>query len=219
VGAVRIVLIAALCLYVVFMIYLRSEQIISTATMAGLVGTAIVFITLNVYETRKLLLARKREYESVERADEEKIEKAASSILKNMDTSSLEISIHKMALEADLDRLKSYIRKNAEKVEEKDSQGRTPLHCAAISGDFDVVKYLVSLNIGIEVKDNADRTPLHYAAEHGTKEIMELLMSKGAKINARDCEGLTPLNFAMKAGKKDIEGILMKKGAFVRPTS
>jgi len=217
-SAIRIVLIVALCLYIAFMIYLTSEKVIPISTMAGLVGTAIVFIILNIFEMRKLMLATKREYEAMNNEYDAKVDQAASRILKNMDTSPMEISVHILALNAELDELKSYLRKHADMIESKDGQGRTPLHCAAISGDYETVRYLLTLNNAVEVKDSTDRTPLHYAAQNGTKEMMELLMTNGAKINARDCEGLTPLNFAMKAGKKDIESVLMKKGAFVRPT-
>lgn len=54
-------------------------------------------------------------------------------------------------------------------ADEQDSEGKTPLHLAAISGDVHLTKTLLEINANIESTDNAGKTPLYYAALHGKK--------------------------------------------------
>jgi hypothetical protein len=218
-GLLRIVLIAGLFLYMIAMIYLYTEQLLPFHTMTALVCSAIVFIILNIYEVRKLLRARKKEYERDDKEEDIRTDQAAEGILKKHDTSSLEISAFALAMDGEVEKLRAFLNKKPEKLTSRDDQKKTLLHYAVISGDYNTVKFLLSRELESDAKDAMERTPLHYAAEKGTKEIMELLISTGAKVNSRDSDGLTPLNFAMKAGKKEIEAVLLKKGAFVRPTN
>ncbi len=52
-------------------------------------------------------------------------------------------------------------------ADDQDSEGKTPLHHAAISGNIKIAKKLLEINADIESNDNSGKTPLYYAALHG----------------------------------------------------
>jgi ankyrin repeat protein len=221
-GAMRIIIIACLCLYVVFVIYVTNEKIVSFSTAIGLISAAIFFIILNVLEMRKLLNKTQKEYDSAFDEDLQKSDNAAKAVLDRFgattkQTAEMNESIHELASSGDVVKMRAYLAREPELVYNKDNKGRTPLHCAVSGGSEEAAEYLLSNGIDINVRDNDDRTPLHAAAESGSTRIMELLLAKGAKVNARDREGFTPLNFAMKFGKKEVETILLRHGAFLKP--
>jgi hypothetical protein len=57
-------------------------------------------------------------------------------------------------------------------VDLRDRRDRTPLHCAAFSGELNVVEYLITQGAAVNARDNKDMTPLHFAA--ATMDILRL---------------------------------------------
>ena len=91
----------------------------------------------------------------------------------------------------------------------------TPLHCAAMHGQGDVVRQLLAVGANIVALDNSRRTPLHWAASHGHTGVVQVLLSKEAyfTLEAREDYGRTPLHFAVALGNLEVVRILLDRGA------
>ena len=68
-------------------------------------------------------------------------------------------------------------------IDNKDSQGRTPLILAFEQERYDLAKELLSKGANLNVKDNQGRTPLMIALQKGQTEMAILLISNGADIS------------------------------------
>ncbi|PUU84177.1 ankyrin repeat-containing domain protein, partial [Tuber borchii] len=79
-----------------------------------------------------------------------------------------------------------------------DQDGNTPLHEAAISGHFSMLKALVKkfadhsdCHNEIDKKNHSGNTPLHLAFQFDHTEIVELLVNKGADLTIKNNALLT----------------------------
>ncbi|KAF6815506.1 ankyrin repeat protein [Colletotrichum musicola] len=71
--------------------------------------------------------------------------------------------------------------------------GMTPLHCAALRGNSELLRFLIENGAEVTARDARGLGPLHFAAmSHDTKSIVELCKYR-APIDARDFTPLTPL--------------------------
>jgi cytohesin len=99
-------------------------------------------------------------------------------------------------------------------VDARDSNGETPLCCAAYRGHADVIELLLSH--GAEFDESARTYALCFAAaspypaNQGVADVIELLLSLGAGVNARDDWGDTPLQWT---GRRDLAELLLSHGA------
>ena len=85
---------------------------------------------------------------------------------------------------------------------EKDEQGRTPMHLAALDSKPEVVETLAEAGADPNALDRKDRTPLHLVAVFGTApESVTALVRAGADLDAQDAKGRTPLEYAEKFGE------------------
>lgn len=64
------------------------------------------------------------------------------------------------------------------------SQGRTPLHLAAMNSQFAVVEYLVRKNCPLETRCMSGLDALHYACRADNTEIVRLLLTSGANLES-----------------------------------
>lgn len=103
---------------------------------------------------------------------------------------------------------------NVEIADLKDSNGRTPLMCAAESGHKDIVELLLCAGIaGADAKDNAGRTALLCAATNGHEDTVKLLLGITAiEADAADSDGWTPLMWAESNGHKATVKLLLSVG-------
>jgi ankyrin repeat protein/beta-lactamase regulating signal transducer with metallopeptidase domain len=99
-------------------------------------------------------------------------------------------------------------------VNAKDENGRTPLHNEA-GWHKDVVQLLLAKGADVNAKASNGDTPLRDAAGFGLNDIVELLLAKGAEVNARDIDNFTPLHWAASGGHKDVVKLLLANKAQV----
>jgi ankyrin repeat protein len=107
-----------------------------------------------------------------------------------------------------------------EDVHAKDNLGVSPLHRAALAGDIESVKALVSQGANVNVKSSplnntmSASTPLDSAVWGGHLAVVQFLVSKGANINTKDHRGNTPLHSAVwRGGHIEIIKFLVSQGA------
>lgn len=99
----------------------------------------------------------------------------------------------------------------------KDSHGRTPLHCAAMSSCSESIIALLNFNPDlIQITDNYNRTALFYTVFNTNAKLIDItrvLIEKKANLNHKDVEGKTALHHACQSSKSRIIPVLLKNGA------
>jgi ankyrin repeat protein len=92
----------------------------------------------------------------------------------------------------------------------------TALHLAAAGGNVDVVRFLLSEEIGADATAARGNnfTPLHSAAMYGHTSVCELLIDAGADPNIQtDPQGYAPLHSASFGGHVDTVRLLISRNA------
>ncbi|EAY10973.1 ankyrin repeat protein, putative [Trichomonas vaginalis G3] len=113
----------------------------------------------------------------------------------------------------DIPSLLEYFLSHGANINEKDENGRTALHIAAIYNSKETAELLISHGANINEKDENGRTALHIAAIYNSKETAELLISHGANINEKDENGRTALHIAAIYNSKETAELLISHGA------
>mmetsp|Transcript_763 Transcript_763/g.1442 ORF Transcript_763/g.1442 Transcript_763/m.1442 type:complete len:608 (+) Transcript_763:41-1864(+) len=89
-------------------------------------------------------------------------------------------------------------------INEKDVDGNTPLHVAAISGSEDITRTLLEHGADLDALDKQGLTPLHVCTKEGNVELMATMLN-GRKIDqVLDRNGQNVLFTALTAGKNRI---------------
>ncbi len=125
-------------------------------------------------------------------------------------------AIIKAAKSGDLVQVKRLLAADGTLVDARDTDGSTPLHCAAWKGHQKIVAFLLKAGADPNAQ-NANghwgTTPLHAAAHANEAAIAELLIQHGADVNAHDLNGKTPLHHTTFHKAKAAARLLQKYGA------
>ncbi len=122
--------------------------------------------------------------------------------------------IHDAVKSGKLEEVKILLQGNQKLLNQKDQQGKTPLHHAVETGHTHIARYLIEQGADINLKDAYNGSVLHYAAFMGNLEIAELLLKKGTtSINEGDTDNMTPLHLACDRGHPEVVKLLLDHGA------
>lgn len=116
--------------------------------------------------------------------------------------------IRQSVLSGNLEMLQELIKNGANPHNYRgNNYGESLLHCAAASGQSEMITYLVNvIGIAPNIRDSSGATPAHYAAGNTlTKNldkvaILRLLKTLGADMTAKDNEGSSIIKDAIEAG-------------------
>ncbi len=106
----------------------------------------------------------------------------------------------------------NYIKDGAN-VNEKNSEGVTPLMFAAESGNLYIVNLLIKNGADVNAVPDTKTTAIFAAVKNNFPEIVETLALNGAQINITDDAGNTPLMYATAFGFPATAWTLCKFGA------
>lgn len=131
-----------------------------------------------------------------------------------------EIPIFNSILQEDFEVVKKYIatKKNVN-IKDK-SNGKTMLHVAAQSGNFELVKLLIDAGAKVNAKDAEGRTPLLMVGgddEENALKIFKFLIAKGADVNVRDKDNYGMTLLMMACDDDNLEGVKFFLSAGANP--
>ena len=111
------------------------------------------------------------------------------------------------------------LRHNGADPDVRDQSGRNPLHAAAFSGNFEVIRTLIEYDpANINARDVYGSTPLHWALGGHNFEggsVLRLMLEHSAGINLKNQIGRTPLHYASVNGVLEFVRLLLEHGADV----
>lgn len=116
-----------------------------------------------------------------------------------------------------LDELKRLVEAGGKEVEDAcNDEHQTLLHCSAMHGAEDSLRWLVRrprLKKVVDRKDRAGRTPMHLAAALGFDGCVQLLVEAAAALDRQDETRSTPLVLAVRFDWLSTARLLLEAGA------
>ena len=123
------------------------------------------------------------------------------------------------ALAGDHFRTADLLRHNGADLNIRGKYGRIPLHAAAHSGNFEVVRILIEYDpANINTWEEDGERPLHWASRtrnFNDGSVLRLLLENGADINVQSRSGWTPLHLASALGALEVVRLLLEHGVDV----
>ena len=97
----------------------------------------------------------------------------------------------------------------------------SPLHSAAIYGDFEMVRVLLDYGLDVNSRNNRGWIPLYYTTNSFSDDLgaVRLLLDRGADPNLGANDGQTPLHEASRYGRVEVARLLIKHGASIEAKS
>jgi len=96
-----------------------------------------------------------------------------------------------------------------------DNQGFTVLHKAVLTGNTEILRYLLKREfIPLDSPSNEQQlTPLHQAAFHGNKTAVKLLITAGCNVSPLSSHRTTPLHMAALKNHSKVVEYLLRSGS------
>ncbi|KAI9005202.1 ankyrin repeat-containing domain protein [Gaertneriomyces semiglobifer] len=124
-----------------------------------------------------------------------------------------ELGLHAASQRGDLIRIKELIESGQAHATDKDGEGITALHWAAINNHLDVAKYLLDMGAEVDIAGGElMATPLHWATRSGHTTMVMLLYTKGADPSRQDNQGYNALHLSSHAGHVFMAALLLSLG-------
>src|ERR1700745_2855518 len=109
--------------------------------------------------------------------------------------------IYAAAVVGHVDKVAAFLKQDRQLVNARASDGRAPLHWAAIYGQTKVMELLLAEKTDVNLLDGEGFTPLHWAATFNKRAAVELLLAHKADMNIKvEKYGWTPLRLAVIHG-------------------
>ena len=94
--------------------------------------------------------------------------------------------------------------------------GANILHYAALTGDLNRIKFLLSHEADINEKSSNGESILHFAVQSASLDVIQWLVEQGIDINAKDYGGKSVLHYALQKNSSfDVIRWLVEHGADV----
>ena len=119
--------------------------------------------------------------------------------------------IHQAVKKNDLDKVREYATQGD--IEQKDSNGFTPLILASYYAYTPIVKYLLEQGADVDQRDNKGWTALIYASYYNFYDIVQILLNHKASVNMQNSEGHTALYYAEQFRYEKTMDLLKENGA------
>jgi ankyrin repeat protein len=107
--------------------------------------------------------------------------------------------------------VKTLIQGGAEDINAVNDFEHTPLHCAAVNSELDIISILIAH--GADISYEAGSAALHNAVRLGCLQVVEMLWLNDVSLNSTDENRKTALDLAEEAEHSDIVGFLVNHGA------
>lgn len=122
-------------------------------------------------------------------------------------------TIHHAATNGDLAGVQSFLNSKPDLINDRDRNGRAPLHYAAGFGHENIVKFLLRYKANPNLRDREGKTPLYWASGKGHINAARLLLAAHADPNILDNANETALHWAAINGCPKIVKILLEYNA------
>ena len=121
--------------------------------------------------------------------------------------------LHIAAAYGHLNLCKTLIDQDNFDVDTTDNQGFTTLHCAAQSGSYELVKFLIDRGVDIHHKTKAEENCLHVAATYGNVNLCKTLIDKhNFNVDMADNARFTALHRSAQFGSYELVKFFANKG-------
>src|ERR1700741_2855905 len=122
--------------------------------------------------------------------------------------------IYAAAVVGHVDKVAAFLKQDKKLDSARDSDGRPPLHWAAIYGQTKVMELLLAEKADVKSLDGDGFTPLHWAATFDKRDAVELLLANKADMNIKVVPyGWTPLRLAVIHGHVAAAEALLNGGS------
>jgi ankyrin repeat protein len=122
----------------------------------------------------------------------------------------------KYAKHGDTARMAELLDSDPALISAQDTDGSTPLHCAAWKGHTEAVRFLLDRGADIYAENQNGHwggTALHAAAHGNQKQVAEVLIEHGADVNRVCFKGTTPLQETVAHNATAVAKLLKANGA------
>ncbi len=121
------------------------------------------------------------------------------------------MSIFMKAAENDLE----FVKINMSYIDMVDEKKKSLLHYAVLGSAFDVIHYLLDMDINVNLADDHGETALFDCARKAKLDIAKLLINKFASVNVENRMGELPIHLAAFKGDLDVIKLLIESGSYL----